>query len=71
MPTLIKPNQPKRDFWDITEHEESGARVRVSGSFSISDAKKLNQYINGLLIVHKRMKSQEEPEWKRTRRMCS
>ena len=64
MATLIKPNQPKRDFWDITEHEENGTRVRVSGSFSISDAKKLSEYIDKLKTAHAHLKSQTKAKRK-------
>ena len=58
MPTLIKPKQPEGDFWEIVEHEKQAIRVRVSGSFSISDPKKLGEYIDKLKRAHAYLKSQ-------------
>ena len=64
MPTLIKPKQPEVDFWEIVEHEKQAIRVRVSGSFSISDAKELSEYIDKLKTAHAHLKSQKKAKRK-------
>ena len=62
MTRLTMPKEIEGDFWEITEtgNAASGALIRIAGKFSISDPEKLNQYINRLLIVHKRMKSERK-----------
>ena len=58
MPNLIRPNQAEGDFWEITEHEDRTRPLRVSGGFSISDLKKLSEYIDKLKKAHAYLKSQ-------------
>ena len=59
MPTPTIPKEIPGDYCEISEAEDSvsGELVYAAGKFSISEPERLNQYINRLLAVHKRMKS--------------